>query len=100
MFLQPKSYEKKAGNEQPAKLVKKEVSALLKQKCAELTQFQQYRCPPGSKSELPARPMVETPVNGMASQRASSVIHALSRTDNNGTRPTPDEQKVPAYCGF
>jgi len=99
MFLQPKSYEKKSGNEQPAQLVKKEVSAMLKQKCAELTQVQQYRCPPGSKSEPPARPMVETPVNDTAPQRARSVIHALSRADNNGTRPPPEDQKVPAYCG-
>jgi len=100
MFLQPKSYEKKACAEQPAKPVKKELSALLKQKCAELTQLQQYRCPPGSKSEPPARSMTKPPVNGMAPQRARSVIHALSRTDNNGTRPPPDEQKVPAYSGF
>ena len=44
-FLQPKSYEEKAGNEQPVKLIKKEVSAQPKQKCAELIHLQQYRCP-------------------------------------------------------
>ena len=45
MFLQPKMYETKAGAEQPAKCVKKELTALLKQTRAELTQLRQYRCP-------------------------------------------------------
>ena len=36
-------------------------------------------------------------VNGTALQRARSVIHALSRVDNCGARPPPQEQKVPAY---
>lgn len=92
MFLQPTSYEEKSGNEQPANFVKKEVSALLEEKCAELTQLQHYRCPRGSKSEPPIRPMVETPVKGTGPQRAHSVIHALSRADNNGRRPPPEEQ--------
>ncbi|KAI9532547.1 hypothetical protein NQZ68_031249 [Dissostichus eleginoides] len=56
-------------------------------------------CPPGSKSEPPARTRVDPPVNGTVLQRARCVIHALSRVDNNGTRPPPHEQQVPAYSG-
>ena len=99
MFVQPLRYEKKPDDEPPAKLVKREISAQLKQKCAELTHVRQYRCPPGSKSEPPTRSRVEPLVNGIAPQHARSVIHALSRADNNGTRPKPDEQPVPAYSG-
>ncbi|KAJ4940036.1 hypothetical protein JOQ06_029467 [Pogonophryne albipinna] len=77
----------------------KEISAQLKQKCMELTNVHQYRCTPGSKSEPPARTRVDPPVNGTVLQRARCVIHALSRVDNNGTRPPPHEQQVPAYSG-
>ena len=100
MFVQPESYEKKPDEEPTARLTKKkEISAQLKQKCAELTQVHQYRCPPESMSEPTARPRVDPPVNGTAPQRARSVIHALSRTDNDNTRPPPHEQRVPAYSG-
>ena len=67
--------------------------------CAELTHVHQYKCPAGSRSEPPARPVVDTPVNGTSRQRARSVIHAMSRVDNDGTRPSPHEQQVPAYSG-
>ena len=43
--------------------------------------------------------MVHPPVNGTAPQRARSVIHALCRADNDGIRPPPHEQLVPAYGG-
>ncbi|KAI9517796.1 hypothetical protein NQZ68_000965 [Dissostichus eleginoides] len=56
-------------------------------------------CPPGSKSDPPARTRVDPPVNGTVLQRARCVIHALSRVDNNSTRPPPHEQQVPAYSG-
>ena len=72
-------------------------SAELKQRCDDLTEVQPYRCPSGSKSEPPADDIVDASINGMASQRVHSVIHKLSRTDNNGARPTPVEQCVPAY---
>jgi hypothetical protein len=46
MFVQPESYEKKPEEEPAARLIKKkEISAQLKQKCAELTQVHQYRSP-------------------------------------------------------
>ena len=99
MFLQPKSYEKKADVKPLANLLKKELSALLKQNCADLAQFQQYRCPLGSKSEPLAQSMVEPTVIGMAPQQARSVIHALSHADSNGMRQPPVEQKLPAYIG-
>ena len=100
MFVQPMSYEKKTDEEPVARLIKKkEISAQLKEKCAELTQVYQYRCPPGSKSEPPTRLMVDPPVNGTALQRARSVVHALSRADNCGKRQPPHEQRVPAYSG-
>ncbi|KAF3833218.1 hypothetical protein F7725_026883 [Dissostichus mawsoni] len=92
-------YEKKPDEEPAVRLIKKEISAQLKQKCIELTNVHQYRCPPGSKSEPPARTRVDPPVNGTVLQRARCVIHALSRVDNNGTRPPPHEQQVPAYSG-
>ena len=95
MYVQPENYEKKSEEEPAARVIKKkEISAQLKQKCAELNQVQQYRCPPGSNSEPPARPVVELPVDGTEPQRARSVIHALSRADNDGTRPQPHEQQV------
>ena len=100
MFVQPESYENKPDEELAASLMKKkQISAKLKQKCAELTQVIQYRCPPHSKSEPSARPKVDPPVNGTALQCSRSVIHALSRADNCGARPPPQEQKVPAYSG-
>ena len=100
MFVQPESYERKQDEEQAARVTKKkEISAQLKQKCAELTKVHQYRCPSGSKSEPPARTRVKPPVNGTALQRARSVIHALSRIDNDGKRPPPHKQLVPAYSG-
>ncbi len=100
MFVQPESYEKKSDEEPAARLIKKkDISAQLRNKCAELTHVYQYRCPPGTKSEPPARPIIDPPVNGTAPQRARSVIHALSRTNNDGTRPPPHEQRVPAYSG-
>ncbi len=100
MFVQPQSYEKKPEEGSAAMLMnKKTISALLKQKCAELTQVHQYRCPPGSKSETPVRRIVDAPINGTAPQRARSVIHALSRVDNECTRPLLPEQPVPAYSG-
>ncbi|KAK5899993.1 hypothetical protein CesoFtcFv8_009411 [Champsocephalus esox] len=81
MFLQPESYEKKPDEEPAIRLIKKkEISAQLKQKCMELTNVHQYRCPPGSKSESPARTRVDPPVNGTVLQRACCVIHALSCT--------------------
>ena len=95
MYVQPENYEKKSEEEPAARVIKKkEISAQLKQKCAELNQVQQYRCPPGSNSEPPAHPVVELPVDGTEPQRARSVIHALSRADNDGTRPQPHEQQV------
>ena len=51
------------------------------------------------KSEPHAGPRVDPPVDGSAPQRARSVIHALSRVDNHGTRPLPEEQRVPGYSG-
>ena len=100
MFVQPEKYEKKPKIESATRLTKKmEISVQLSQKCAELTQVYQYKCPTGSKGEPPARPMVDTPVNGTSSQRAHSVIHALSRADNDGSRPSPHEQQVPTYSG-
>ena len=99
MFVQPESYEKKPDEEPPAKIAKKDISAQLKRACHDLTQVKQYRCPPGSKSEPPARSRIELPLNGTSLQRTRSVIHALSQTDNTQTRPPPDEQRVPAYSG-
>lgn len=43
--------------------------------------------------------MVDLPVNGTAPQRARSVIHALSRIDTDGSRPPPQEQRIPGYSG-
>ena len=94
MFVQPQEYEKKPDENPLAKLAKKELSSQLKEKCADLTQVQQYRCPPGTKSEPPAREKVDAPVDGLSPQCARSVIHALSRTSNDGTRPPPDEQLI------
>ena len=91
MFVQPESYEKKPDEEPPAKIAKKDISAQLKRACHDLTQVKQYRCPPGSKSEPPARSRIELPLNGTSLQRTRSVIHALSQTDNTQTRPPPDE---------
>ena len=65
VFVQPESYEKKPDEEPAVRLInKKEISEQLKQKCIELTNVHQYRCPPGSKSEPPARTRVDPPVNG------------------------------------
>lgn len=90
MYVQPESYIKIPDEVPVARLLKKkEISAQLRQKCAELTKVHQYRCPSGSKSEPPARPTVDLPVNGTAPQRARSVIHALSRIDTDGSRPSP-----------
>lgn len=100
MFVQPENYERKSDDEPATRpMTKKQISAQLKQKCADMTQVYQYRCPPGSNSEPPIRPMVEPPVNGTDPQRTRSVIHALSRADNDGVRPPPHEQRVPAYSG-
>ena len=57
------------------------------------------RCPPGSKSEPPIRPIAHPPFNAVNPQRVRAVIHALSRTNSDGTRPQPNEQKVPSYSG-
>ena len=59
MFVQPQEYEKKPDDNPPAKIAKKEISSQLKEKCADLTKVQQYRCPPGTKSEPTAREKVE-----------------------------------------
>lgn len=100
MFVQPQSYEKTpAVEDTPAKLVKKEISAQLKQKCTELTQVKQYKWPSGSKREPPVRSNVDPPINGTSPQRARSVIHALSRRNADEKRPIPQEQQVPAYSG-
>ena len=53
MFVQPVNYEKKSLDPVPGDTKKKEVTSQLRQKCAELTQVRQYRCPLGSKSEPP-----------------------------------------------
>ena len=71
----------------PGDTKKKEVASKLRQKCAELTQVRQYRCPLGSKSEPPLRHRTGPIVNGTA----RSMIHALSRADNGGLRPAPHE---------
>ncbi|MES9879868.1 MAG: hypothetical protein ABW185_03205, partial [Sedimenticola sp.] len=98
MFVQQASYEKNADEECDVRpITKKEISAKLQQKCAELTQVHLYRCPPGSKSEPPIRPKVDPPMEGAVPQRTRSVIHALSRINNDGERPKPHEQQVPAY---
>lgn len=99
MFVQPESYERKPNEVPFARLAKKQISEQLTRKCGEITHVQQYRCPPGSTSEPPIRARVNPPVNGTAPQCARSVIHALSRTNNDGTRPLPHEQRVPAYSG-
>ena len=99
MFVQPVNYEEKSLDPVPGDTKKKEVTSQLRQKCAELTQVRQYRCPLGSKSEPPLRHRTGPIVNGTDPQRARSVIHALSRADNGGMRPAPHEQMVPAYSG-
>ncbi|KAL8565961.1 hypothetical protein ACOMHN_054946 [Nucella lapillus] len=99
MFVQPESCERKPHEVPTIRLTKKQLSAQLKEKSAEMTKVYQYKCPHGSKSEPSVRDRVDPPVNGTASQRARSVIHALSRTNNDGTRPLPHEQQVPAYSG-
>lgn len=98
MFVQPEIYTK-PGKVSADHRTTKETADQLKQKCAELTRVQQYKCPTGSTSEPPARPKVQPPVNGSAQQQARSVIHALSRANNDGTRPAAHEQQVPAYSG-
>ena len=99
MFVQPLNYEEKSLDLVPGDTKKKEVTSQLRQKCAELTQVRQYRCPLGSKSEPPLRHRTGPIVNGTDPQRARSVIHALSCADNGGMRPAPHEQMVPAYSG-
>ena len=100
MFVQPETDERKADEEPAASLIKKkDISAQLKQKCAELSEVNQYRCPAGSNSEPPVRPTVAPPENGTAPQRARSVIHALSRVGDDGTRPATHDQRVPGYSG-
>ena len=100
MYVQPIDYEKKQDEDPPTRLTKKkDISAKLRETCESLTKVHQYRCPLGSQSEPPARPRVDLPVNGTASQCARTVIHALSRADNDGKRPLAQEQLVPAYSG-
>ena len=65
MFAQSQEYEKKSDDNPLAKLAKKEISSQLKEKCADLTQVQQYRCP-GTNSEPPAREKVDAPVDGLS----------------------------------
>ena len=76
LFVQPESYEKKPD----AKIAKKDISAQLKQAGHDLTQVRQYRCPPGSKSEPPARSRIELPLNGTSLQRTRSVMHWVGQT--------------------
>ena len=38
--------------------------------------------------------------NGTRPQRIRSVIHSLARADENGSRPSPEDQKVPGYSGL
>ena len=90
---------KKTNEDPPAKLAKKEISAQLTLKVAGLTQVQQYRCPPGSNSNPPARERVNPPEDGLIPQRVRSVIDAMSRANDNGERPTPEKQGVPGYSG-
>jgi hypothetical protein len=100
MFVQPAHYEKKPESIQSTQKVKKKhISRKLQQKWADLTEVHQYRCPLGSTSEPPIRETVDPPVEGTESQRIRSVIHALSRTKNDGEIMPPDEQQVPAYSG-
>ena len=80
-------------------MTKKEVSLELKKQCDNITDVKQYRAPLRTKSEPPEREKIRAPVNGLDPQRARSVIHALSRMSSDGTRPTPNEQCVPAYSG-
>lgn len=99
MYVQPDSYERKPDEVPVARLAKKQISEQLTQKCGDMTHVHQYRCPLGSTSEPPIRARVNPPMNGTAPQCARSVIHALSRTNNDGTRPLPHEQRAPAYSG-
>lgn len=100
MFVQPEKYKNKPNEESATSLTKKrEISEQLSQICAELMQVYQCKCPIYSKREPPAHPIIDTPVNGTSVQRARSVIHTLSRANNDGTRSSPHEQLVLAYCG-
>jgi hypothetical protein len=99
MFMQPEKYEEKPEKSDTKHTKKKVISEQLSQMCAELTHVHQHKCPAGNKSEPLACPVIDTPVNGASRQRAHSVIHAMSRGDNDGTRPSPHEQHIPASSG-
>ena len=72
----------------PGDTKKKEVASKLRQKCAELTQVRQHRCP---LVEPPLRHRTGPIVNGIDPQRARSVKHALSRADNGSLKPARHE---------
>ena len=100
MFLQPAEYENTEENRVPTVIKKNDIVQKLKQKCEEMTHVEQYKCPAGASNEPPIRTRQALPVNSTTSQRMRSVVHALSRTDEDYQRPDPGNQTVPAYSGF
>ena len=83
MFVQPEDYEKK-NKKRLAPTKKKELTRQLNQKCADLTNVKQYKCPRGASKEPPQCTAATAPIDGTKPQRIRSVVHALARSYDNG----------------
>ena len=101
MFVQPvKDGRRQFDASDDRSTDKKKVAQKLKEVCDGLTAVQQYTVPPGASREPPVRKIVNVNENGTRPQMVRSVIHCLARADSKGTRPSPEDQKVPAYSGL
>ena len=101
MFVQPVEMERRRPDETRERHTnKKETTQKLNNVCEGLNAVQQYIVPTGAGREPLAREVVNVDENGTRPQRIRSVVHSLARVCENGSRPSPEDQRVPSYSGL
>ena len=100
MFVQIDNERKHVDTALVRPTKKKDIAERLKGVCESLTSVQQYKIPAEASREPPTRERVDAAKHGTSPQRIRSVIHTLARVSENGSRPSPEDQKVPAYSGL
>ena len=78
----------------------RETSIVLNQIASEMQKVQPYKILKRGEPPVRDKPADNGKLKSTESQRKRSVIHALSRANNEGVRPEPANQKIPSLNGF
>ena len=99
MFIQPECLKKQVQSVDIPDKSASCLSASPKELNKTMKDITPYKTKRHSEPPVRTRPLVEEKLDTVK-QRTRSVIHALSRADNNLCRPHLKDQKVPSFSGF